>query len=149
MSNSRVTRSGQTGGAATLTHRRQDTAFVSDTAPAVPILGFLWLDTAASGTGGTGLYSRITITEDLTLTTSHNFVAVDASSGPIIVTLPPASANGGRDYTIKKVDPSVNTVTIEGDGDDTVEWALDAVLTDQGEAIGVNGDSVEDNWDIH
>jgi hypothetical protein len=149
LSNSRLTRSGQTGGAATLTHKRQDTAFVSDTAPPLPILGRLWLDTSATGTGGTGLFSRITTTVDLTLTTSHNFVSVDASLGPRIITLPPAGANGGRDYTIKKNDPSPNTVTLAADGDDTIDGAPTAVLTDEDEAFSVNGDSVEDNWDIH
>lgn len=148
MSESRLTRSGQTGGAATLTHKRQDTAFVSDTAPAIPITGFLWLDTSASGTGGTGLLSRVAITSDLTLTTSHTLVLCDTSSGPIVVTLPPASANGGRLYHIKKADASSNTVTVDGDGADTIDDGATAVLTVQYECITINGDSVEDNWDI-
>lgn len=123
-------------------------AVIAAIAPAL-IRGRLWLDTSATGTGGTGLLSRVTTTVDLTLTTSHNFVLADASSGPIIITLPPASANGGRDYTIKKADASPNTVTLAADSDDTIDLAPTAVLTDQDEAIAVNGDSVEDNWNIH
>lgn len=145
-----ITRSGQTpASSGRLQAPREHVAIVSPTAPAPTVRGLLWLDTSASGTGGTGLLARIMTTVDLTLTTSHNFVLVDASSGPRIITLPPASANGGRDYTIKKSDASPNTVTIDGDGDDTIDRAPTAVLTDQDEAIAVNGDSVEDNWDIH
>lgn len=122
-------------------------AVISDTAPA-SVVGRWWLDLSASGTGGTGLLSRITTTVDLTLTISHTFVKADASSGPLTITVPPASANGGRLYLIKKIDPTPNTVTIEGDGDDTIEGASNAVLTVEGECIGINADSVEDNWDI-
>lgn len=121
---------------------------MSGTAPVLPIQGRLWLDTAATGTGGTGLLSRVTTTTDLTLTTSHTVVLCDASSGPLKITLPPASANGGRLYHIKKVDASENAVTVDGDGFDTIDLGLDAVLTSRFEAITINGDSVEDNWDI-
>lgn len=148
VSNGRITHPGQTRGAGAKTHYpRPHVAVVSDTAPEL-IDGRLWLDTSATGTGGTGLLSRVTTTVDLTLTTSHTVVLCDASAGPIVVTPPPASANGGRLYHIKKADPSPNTVTIDGDGDDTIERASNAVLTDQDECIGINADSVEDNWDI-
>lgn len=122
-------------------------AVVVGTAP-VAILGRLWLDTSATGTGGTGLLARVTTTSDLTLTTSHTVVLCDASSGPLTVTLPAASANGGRLYHVKKADASANTVTVAGDGDDTIERAPTAVLTDQDECITIDADSVEDNWNI-
>lgn len=122
-------------------------AVISDTAPAL-IKGRLWLDTSATGTGGTGLLSRVTTAIDLTLTTSHTVVLCDASSGPLSITLPAASANGGRLYHIKKADSSANAVTIDGDGLDTIDGGLTAVLTVQYESITINGDSVEDNWDI-
>lgn len=127
--------------------RNTGVAEVGDIAPPTTI-GRVWLDTAATGTGGTGLLSRITITSDLTLTTSHTVVLCDASSGPLTITLPAASTNGGRLYHIKKVDASANAVTIDGDGLDTIDDGLSAVLTVQYESITINGDSVEDNWDI-
>ncbi len=123
-------------------------ALVSPTAPPDPRDGFLWLNTSATGTGGTGLLARVTTTTDLTLTVFHTVVLVDASSGPLTITLPPASTNGGRLYHIKKADPSANPVTIDGDGDDTVEGESAAVLTEQWECLTLNGDSDEDNWDI-
>ncbi len=133
------------------TGRRIRNTGVAEVASSAPptVIGRVWLDTAATGTGGTGLLSRVTTTVDLTLTPSHNFVLADASLRPLTITLPPASANGGRDYTIKKPDASPNTVTIAADGDDTIDRAPTAVLTDQDEAIAVNGDSVEGNWNIH
>lgn len=120
---------------------------VGTSAPPTTI-GRAWLDTGATGTGGTGLLSRVTITSDLILTASHTLVLCDASAGPIVVTPPPASANGGRLYHIKKADPSPNTVTVRGDSVDTIDGASEAVLTDQYEAITIDGDSTEDNWDI-
>lgn len=122
-------------------------AVVVGTAP-VTILGRLWLDTSTTGTGGTGLLSRVTTTVDLTLTTSHTVVLADASSGPLTITLPAASANGGRLYHVKKADSSANAVTIDGDDLDTIDGGLTAVLTVQYECITINGDSAEDNWDI-
>lgn len=127
--------------------RNTGVAEVSDSAP-TPVKGGVWLDTSATGTGGTGLLSRITIMADLTLTVSHEFVLADASAGPIVVTLPPASANGGRSYHIKKDDPSPHPVTIDGDGDDTIDDGVTAVLTVEDEAIRICADSVEKNWDI-
>lgn len=129
-------------------HADHPFAFVSPTAPPDPRDGFLWLDPSATGTGGTGLLSRVTTTVDLTLTTSHTVVLVDASAGPRIITLPAASANGGRLYHIKKADPSANVVTVDGDGDDTIDGGATAVLTEQWESLAINGDSAEDNWDI-
>jgi hypothetical protein len=129
-------------------HADHPFAFVSPTPPLDPRDGFLWLDTSATGTGGTGLLARATTTVDLTLTTSHTVVLCDASSGPLTITLPPASANGGRLYHIKKADASSNPVTIDSDSLDTIDLGLVAVLTVQFECITINGNSVEDNWDI-
>jgi hypothetical protein len=75
-----------------------------------------------------------TFTSDVTLTTSHTVVYCDASAGPIIVTLPDASSNANRFYSIIKVDSSVNTVTIR-----TIEGS-DAVVTDEDEAVPVHSD---------
>lgn len=148
VNNSRITHPGQTRGAGATTHYpRPHVAVVGPVAPKA-INGRIWLDTSATGTGGTGLLGRTTTTVDLTLTTSYTVVLCDASLWPLIMRLPAASANGGRLYYIKKVDSSPNTVTIDGDGLDTIDDGLTAVLTVQYESITINADSVEDNWDI-
>lgn len=53
-----------------------------------------------------------TVAANTTLDTSHYTVLVNASSGPVTITLPPVSL--GREYRIKKIDSSSNTVTITG-----------------------------------
>lgn len=96
-------------------------AMVQATAPSTPANGQIWLDTAASGTGGLGVLNVTTITSNATLTTSQTVVLCDASSGAITVTLPAASGNDGRHYHIKKIDSSGNAVTIDGNGSETVD----------------------------
>lgn len=96
-------------------------AMVQATAPSTPADGQLWLDTAASGTGGLGVLNVTTITSNATLTTSQTVVLCDASSGAITVTLPAASGNDGRHYHIKKIDSSGNAVTIDGNGSETID----------------------------
>lgn len=105
--------------------------FVGPTAPVDPADGQLWLDTSATGTGGTGVFTINTITESTTLTTSNTVVLCDATRGPIVVTLPPAAANTGRGYYIKKIDESLNAVTIDGNASETIENELTIVITEQ------------------
>jgi hypothetical protein len=112
---------------------------ISDTEPTTPAIGQVWLDTAATGTGGLGTLNYITITADLVLTISHTVVYCDATAGPIVVTVPAASSsNGGRLYAIVKIDSSANTVTIDG--------GFDAVLTVQDEAVPIS--SRGSDWHI-
>ena len=105
--------------------------FVGPTAPAEPAIGQEWLDTSTDGTGGIGVLAIDTITADVTLTTSQTVLLFDASLGPIVATLPPASANKGRRYFLVKIDPSSNSVTIKGDADETINGALTIVIAEQ------------------
>lgn len=111
---------------------------VSGTEPTDPAIGQWWLDTSAPGTGGFGTLNYITITGDLVLTSSHTVVYCDATAGPIIVTVPTASANGGRLYAIVKIDSTNNTVTMDE--------GFDAVLTVQDEAVPISSDGSD--WRI-
>lgn len=112
--------------------------FIGPTAPVDPGNGQLWLDTSTTGTGGLGILAVVTIAADLTLTSSHLAVFCDASAGPIVVTVPAASSNGGRLYAIIKTDPTANAVTMDG--------GFDAVLSCQDEAVPILSDST--NWRI-
>ncbi len=87
-----------------------------------------------------------TITADLTLSVLDDLVYCDASSGAITVTLPAASGNSGRPLRIKKIDSSANTVTIDGNGSETIDDGLTAVLTDQYESVDLVCDGA--NWYI-
>jgi hypothetical protein len=69
----------------------------------------------------------------LTTSTTQTVLA-DASSGAVTVTLP-AVASSGLDISIKKTDASVNAVTIDPDGAETVDGAATLDLTSQYESV--------------
>ncbi len=78
-----------------------------------------------------------TETTDHTITATLSRVLVDATSGPVTVTLPDVA--DGVEHTVKKIDASANAVTIDGDGAD-VEFDSTAVITSQGDSITVFSD---------
>jgi len=49
--------------------------------------------------------------------------SVDASAGVVTITLPTAVDNNGRILTIIKIDSSVNAVTLDGEGTETIDGA--------------------------
>lgn len=57
-----------------------------------------------------------TKTANYALTTADDTILGDATAGAITLTLPTAIGNSGRDFTLNKIDSSVNTVTIQGFG---------------------------------
>lgn len=81
-----------------------------------------------------GLFKKFAIiTTNTTLDLDDNTIYVDATSGNITITLPSvasASSGGvGIVYTIKRIDASINTVTITPNGSDTIDLAATLVLT--------------------
>ena len=74
---------------------------------------------------------------------------VDASSKNITVTLLSATAKDvtNRVYHIKKTDSTSNTVTIDGNGTETIDEGLTAVIKSQFESILIASDGA--NWSIH
>lgn len=66
--------------------------------------------------------------------------AVDATGGAIIRTLPPASEGQYKEFLIKKVDSSVNTVTIAAAGSDTIDGLASIELSSQYEKVKIAGD---------
>ena len=119
---------------------------VTTTPPTTPAKGLVWLDTGATGTGGTGVLNIVTITASTTLTTSHTVVLCDATTGNITTTLPSSSGNSGRFYYIKKIDSSTNTVTVDGNANETIDGDPTAVLEAQYESITPICDG--SNWHI-
>lgn len=117
--------------------RNTGTVEVTGTAPPAPVTGLAWLDTAASGTGGSGTLTVTTITDDLVLTTSHEVVLCDTALGNIAVSLPAAASNEGRNYHVKKIDSSTNIVTIDADSSEVIDDGLTAVLESQYETVTV------------
>ena len=84
----------------------------------------------------------ISITASITLS-DEEMAFCDATSGNITVTLPAAASNTGRMYRIKKTDSSSNTVTIDGNGSETIDDATTLVITAQYECISIMSDGAE------
>jgi hypothetical protein len=75
------------------------------------------------------LCPNVAKTSDYTLTTSDDKVAIDATSNNVTITLPPVSGNTGREYTVNRIDSSVNTATLTGNGSETINDSADQTLT--------------------
>lgn len=77
------------------------------------------------------------VSADTTLTADHHTVLVDATSGNITITLPTATGIDGREYIIKKIDSSSNTVTITPQSSQTIDGQSNYVLSAQNKYIEV------------
>lgn len=78
-----------------------------------------------------------TVSSDTTLLSDDFTVEVNASGGPVIITLPTAASqfdittSSGRLYNIKKIDSSGNAVTITPSGADTIDGLPNIVISAQ------------------
>ncbi len=70
-------------------------------------------------------------------------VLVDTTPGAVTLDLPAAADNTGAIVVVKKIDSSVNSVTIEADGSETIDGAANKSLTTQYETITVVCDGTE------
>jgi hypothetical protein len=84
-----------------------------------------------------------TVTSNTTLGSQRD-VLVDATSGNITITLPLASSNSGRQYRIKKIDSSSNTVTIARTSSDTIDGATSQVISSQWVSLSPRSNGT--NW---
>jgi len=86
-----------------------------------------------------------TVTVSTTLDVSHEIVLVDATAGNITITLPTA-IGVEKIYKVKKIDSSANTVTIDGNGAETIDGAATQVIYDQNYHLSLV--SNQTNWSI-
>lgn len=94
-----------------------------------------------------GLEAPITgVSADTTLDNTHFTVKVDASGANRTITLPAAATCSGRIYNIKKIDSSANSVTIDGNGAETIDGAATKSTTTQYAGWQIQSDS--SNWII-
>lgn len=77
------------------------------------------------------------ISSNYTVTDNDLILLVDATAGNITITLPDALIY--RQYIIKKIDATVNTVTIDPEGTTQIEFASTKVLTTQGQSVTLTG----------
>lgn len=90
--------------------------------------------------------SIVAKTAAYTLTSLDYTVTGDATSAAFTLTLPTAVGITGRIYVLKKIDSSINIVTVDADGSETIDGALTYDLTDEGESITIQSDGA--NWII-
>ena len=94
----------------------------------------------------TGITASDDVTTSETLSSSTQFVWVDATKGNVIITLPAAADNTRTVYTIKKIDNSGNTVTIDANGTEKIDGELEIVLNLQYQYVTIVCDG--DEWFI-
>ncbi len=85
----------------------------------------------------------LTKTAAYTLTATDSTILADATSAAFTVTLPTPVGISGRQYTIKKIDSSVNVVTIASTAG-TIDGAVTKALSAQWQAVRLVSDGV--NW---
>lgn len=77
---------------------------------------------------------------------AERVILVDATGGPITVTLPALLGMDGRLYSVKKTDASANAVTVDGNSSDTIDGAATSSLASQYDSITVVAGPTE--WNI-
>ena len=77
------------------------------------------------------------VTTTYPVAAGDKLITGDATGGAFDVTLPPLSGNEGKNYIVKKIDASANAVTVEGNGSETIDGALNVVLPSRYDNIWV------------
>ena len=91
-----------------------------------------------TGSQQASISALTTISSLTTLNTTHGFVLCDASSGAFTVNLPAASSR--KKYHIKKIDSSINAITISANGADTIEGSASKSLATQYKSYTIYSD---------
>lgn len=89
-------------------------------------------DPVDGAVGASGAVIAKTAAYTVAIDDATKVVTVDATAGAVTVTLlPAATAGDGFEVTVKKIDSSVNAVTIDGNGAETIDGATTLVLGSQ------------------
>jgi hypothetical protein len=86
------------------------------------------------------------IAASVTLDIRHRTALVDATAAARVITLPTAASSRYRVYTIKKIDASVFTVTIDPAGAETIDGAATVILLNQNDVITIQSDGT--TWKV-
>jgi hypothetical protein len=71
----------------------------------------------------------LTKTANYTATSADDVIIVDAASGNVTITLPAAASSTGLELTIKRIDASGNTMTIDGNASETIDDSTTQALS--------------------
>ena len=79
----------------------------------------------------TNLVTQIDFTDSPYLATWGQDIEVDATAGNVIVNLPTAVGSNGKRVVVTKIDSSINTITTDADGTETINGSLTDVTSSQ------------------
>lgn len=100
--------------------------------------------------GGLRFFSQVGVSSGATTmdaSKKDTFIRADASAGNVTINLITADAAAvGRILTVKKIDSSANTVTLDGSGAETIDGAATYVLTAQWESVTVMASQETGKW---
>lgn len=85
-------------------------------------------------------------TSSYAVLTTDCFLAADCTSGPITFTLPLSSGNTGRIFYAKKIDNSINLLTIVGSGSDTIDGTSSFIMNTQNQSVSVIANGSSGYW---
>jgi len=80
---------------------------------------------------------------------TEQVVLVDATTGPITVTMPLTTTRLGNDIQVQKIDSSANAVSIVRSGGDLIDGLVTQTLAQQGDALWLISDPVNTEWQIN
>ena len=84
----------------------------------------------------------LAVNATLSITRAQTFVLADTTSGNITLTLPPAADLLGRTIVIKKK-VAANTLTVDGNGSETIDGALTLAWTTQYQSYTLTSDGTD------
>jgi hypothetical protein len=90
----------------------------------------------------------VVITAGPHVVTTEQVLLVDASAGPITVTLPLTASRFGNDLQVQKIDSTTNAVTVNRSGAETIDGAVSQTLAQQGDSLWLVADSSNSEWQI-
>ena len=86
------------------------------------------------------------VVENYTATAGDYTILCDATGAAFAVTLPSAIPNKHKIYVIKKIDVSVNAITVTAFGDEEIEGSATQALSSQFSTITIHSDGSD--WHI-
>lgn len=101
---------------------------------------------ATTTTNLNGLKTSVSIkTTNTTLLNTEHIVLGNATAGQIVLTLPAANSVVNQQYTVKKIDSSLNKVIISGSSNETIDGADKYEIGSQYETITIVSDGIS-SW---
>lgn len=92
--------------------------------------------------------SIVSVSIDYSVSEEDDVILVDATAGDVIITLPDASLTSGyqKTFDVKKIDSSLNTVTVVDAGGNNIDSALSWIITGQNDSVTFLKDKNNDQY---